>query len=416
MKTCTCFMICTLLLFNLSCRSQNNQQNNKLTDSKTASKNTMQNNLQYTEGTDYMVFERIRIMDNMGFAQPVEASSVLLPKGWNKEGGIQWVYNPNSPSGNGTYSYFKAASPDNKYSLEMLPQIAWNWSSDPQLLQFMQSGNNNSPFAFIAEPMDAEHYLRNVFIHRELNGASVQSVQSNPSVIQEMQQEFMNSRAEIMMYGAADVQLYPSAITARVSWGNGKEGIVMCGITIIETTIMNQYTGAMQKSYTTSAARRIIFKFPSEEKQQAENILAVMMGSIRINTSWKNQMNQFWKEARMNSHIMHIGRLREMDAQTKAMGDAAISKGAQNLKQMDMNLRTWEEGQASQDRMNTNFIKAIREVETYQDATGKIELSSGYNHAWSRGDGTSFILSNSPNFNPGSVLQDQRWTEMKLVK
>ena len=142
---------------------------------------------------------------------------------------------------------------------------------------------------------------------------------------------------------------------------------------------MNQYTGAMQKSYTTSAARRIIFKFPSEEKQQAENILAVMMGSIRINTSWKNQMNQFWKEARMNSHIMHIGRLREMDAQTKAMGDAAISKGAQNLKQMDMNLRTWEEGQASQDRMNTNFIKAIREVETYQD---KLLYCVFFNYRW----------------------------------
>ena len=83
---------------------------------------------------------------------------------------------------------------------------------------------------------------------------------------------------------------------------------------------------------------------------------------------------------------------------------------------MDMDLRSWEEGQTSQDRINTEFIKTIREVETYRDETGKVELNSGYDHAWSRGDGDNFILSNNPNFDPSSVFQDQRWKEMKVVK
>jgi len=65
--------------------------------------------------------------------------------------------------------------------------------------------------------------------------------------------------------------------------------------------------------------------------------------------------------------------------------------------------------------MHTNFIKTIREVENYRDETSKYEMVSGYDHAWSRGDGTSFILSNNPNFDPSSVLQDQRWKEMKKV-
>ncbi len=82
---------------------------------------------------------------------------------------------------------------------------------------------------------------------------------------------------------------------------------------------------------------------------------------------------------------------------------------------MDMDLRSWEQSQNSQDRMHTNFIKTIREVENYQDATGKIELSSGYDHAWSRGDGNTFIMSNNPNFDPASVFQDQNWSEMKKV-
>jgi hypothetical protein len=54
-------------------------------------------------------------------------------------------------------------------------------------------------------------------------------------------------------------------------------------------------------------------------------------------------------------------------------------------------------------------------VENYRDETGKIEMSSGYSHAWSRSDGSSFIMSNNPNFDPSLVFQDQQWKEMKKV-
>ncbi|MGV8878129.1 MAG: hypothetical protein ACOH2A_03765 [Sphingobacteriaceae bacterium] len=52
-------------------------------------------------------------------------------------------------------------------------------------------------------------------------------------------------------------------------------------------------------------------------------------------------------------------------------------------------------------------------MENYSDESGKVELSSGYNHAWSRSDGSSFILSDDPNFDPSAVSQDQQWKGMK---
>jgi uncharacterized protein (DUF736 family) len=66
--------------------------------------------------------------------------------------------------------------------------------------------------------------------------------------------------------------------------------------------------------------------------------------------------------------------------------------------------------------MHSQFIKTIREVEHYRDETGKVELGAGYQHAWSRNNGSSYILTDNPNFNPASVLQDQQWKEMKKVK
>ncbi|HRP00558.1 MAG TPA: hypothetical protein PLN54_14075, partial [Flavobacteriales bacterium] len=78
-------------------------------------------------------------------------------------------------------------------------------------------------------------------------------------------------------------------------------------------------------------------------------------------------------------------------------------------------MRSWEQQQAAQDRQHTQFVQTIREVETYRDGTGTVELSSGYEQAWSRGDGT-YILSNKPGFDPSSVFQDQNWQQMQLVR
>ncbi|MCZ2156290.1 MAG: hypothetical protein LC114_20705 [Bryobacterales bacterium] len=85
------------------------------------------------------------------------------------------------------------------------------------------------------------------------------------------------------------------------------------------------------------------------------------------------------------------------------------------MNNMDASLRTWEAQQASSDRSHASFVKTIREVETYRDGGATVELDSGFNQAWSRGDGT-YILSNSPGFDPSSVFQDQNWQEMKRTE
>jgi hypothetical protein len=82
---------------------------------------------------------------------------------------------------------------------------------------------------------------------------------------------------------------------------------------------------------------------------------------------------------------------------------------------MDTSMRAWETQQSSQDRMHTAFVQSIREVETWQGGDGRVELSSGYGQAWSRGDGT-YIVSNSPSFDPRSAFLDQNWEELKRAE
>lgn len=402
------FLFCSAALLGVvSCNSQNKpvNKNNSISSNKVKATTT-----NYTEGKDYVEFTRARVLDKVGFSQPVEAFSLLIPKSWKLDGEIMWTP-PGAPC-SGNNLRVKATSPDGKFIFEMLPNYAWNF--DP-LLGPGNQGQGTSTYCSYGEPMNAEPYLRNVFARNELGNPEVISVKANPGGVQAMEEKNAKSKQELMSYGASQVNYYPSAIYANVKWTNGTEGIVLCGINIIEGTIPNIYNGTSSKIYTTSASERVVFVFPAGERDKATNMLSVIMGSIRTNTAWKKTVDEFWLGVRQQSNIAHIGRIKMNDEQTRQMGENAIKKGQQNLNNMDANMRNWEASQQSGDRIHTNFVKAIRGVENYRDETGRIELSSGYNHAWSRSDGSSFIMSNNSGFDPSSVFVDPRWKEMKKV-
>lgn len=366
----------------------------------------------FKEGEDYLLFERARVVDKTGFEIPVEAYSVLLPKGWTWDGEITWK-RPGSGC-DGTYGHFKAQSPDEAYSIEVLPPVIWSWTSNEQLRQFSAS-QPPSGNCYFAEPMQAAEYVKNVFVPKELSNAEVVDVKSNEVVAQEVSQSNEKIRSELMKYGASEVNIQQSAVNADIRWADNKEGMVMCAVSISEIIIPNMYNGTYDKNTTCQAAKRIVFRYPAGQKDAAMKQLTVILGSFATNPAWQDAVNGFWKNFREKRHVENIGKIKMMDAQTAEIGRRAIQNGNNRLAAMDNEFRAWEAKQSTDDRIHSNFIKTIREVETYRDANGKVELNSGYNHAWSRGDGTSFIMTNSPNFDPSSVFQDQSWKEMQKV-
>jgi hypothetical protein len=409
-------MISLFQLLLASCTGQTSNSNKQTTTSKqsttqktpaTSEKQTAQN---FVEGKDYNVFDRVRIMDNQGFQLPVEAYSLLLPKGWQHQGEIMWTMPGQTCAGNN--AWLKATSPDNKYSLEFLPNQILSWMTNQQLLQWNMQNQGNSKYCIFNQPIGAEQYLRSGFV-QELGNPQIVKAESNSAVVTELQNMFQKGRAELMQYGAQDVQGYSSAVNAEVKWNDGTEGFVILGVMVYETTIANTYTGTYDKSYTTSITKKTVFKYPAAEKEKAKSLFAVIMASMRSNTAYNDAVNSFWRQVRQDKNRVHWEKIRVMDEQTRRIGEQAIAKGNQRLKDMDTEMRTWEAKQSSQDKMHTDFIKTIREVENFRDETGKYEMVSGYNHAWSRGDGTSFVLSDNPNFDPAFVFKDQQWKQMK---
>lgn len=362
----------------------------------------------YVEGKDYLVYERVRLLDKNGFSQPVEALSFLLPKGWTQESEIEWQQGTGC---DGTYSWMKAKSANGKFSIQMFPVRLYAWNDDQSLNQ----SNSNTGNCTTMQPMDAEPYLRKVFGPREMGNMEVVKVQMNKAVVAQMQQKNEAFVREMQQYGAGRINFNQTAVNADVRWPDGTEGFIILGVNITIGEIPNIYNGTSSNIYTTQVSPCVVFKYPKGEEESARNQFAAIMSSIRTNTAWLNAVNSYWKQKRQQSDVAHRERIRMNDELTRSMGKAAIKSGQERLNNMDLQMRSWEQQQSSQDKMHTNFIKAIREVDNFKDATGTYEMSSSYDHAWSRGDGNSFIMSNNPNFDPQFQFKDQNWQEMKKV-
>lgn len=406
-------LFCLIQLFQTGCDGQTSNSGKQKDATQKKQEGAQEAATQkFVEGKDYTVFERVRMMDKQGFTQPAEAYSLLLPKGWQQQGEVIWVM-PGQPCA-GNYTWLRATSPDKKYSLDFFPNKIFSWSSNQQTLQWNLANPSNSPYCSYAQPVSAEQYLRSAFV-KEIGNPQVLKVEANNSVAAEMQVALDKGKAELMQYGASGVQHYSSAINAEVKWNDGTEGFIILAAALTEIIIPNIYTGGYDKSFTTSVTKQTVFRYPSGEKEKAASQFAVIMGSMHSNPEYITAINSFWLQVRQEGNRAHWEKIRLMDEQTRQIGERAIQQGNQRLKDMDNQMRSWEAKQSSQDRVHTEFIKTIREVENFRDETGKYEMVSGYNHAWSRGDGTSFVLSDNPNFDAAFVFKDQAWKPMKKV-
>lgn len=351
----------------------------------------------FVEGKDYTVWHRVRFMDENGFGQPAEAYSLLLPKDWTTKGGVRWVINANCPS-DAVQNRATATSPDNEFRLEIFPQSNWQWFDDPMMMRNAmanaQSGFGGCP---IARPFDAAGYLQQVFVPTEFRGVAMTSHRPNEQMSALMKEKARQNNAA---YQSAQVNLdsRPSAEIGRLQWPDGRIGIVLCAVEQTVAMMPNLLNGGNFASYQCRATVKIMLSGPAGSEQQCERLLGTITSSSRINPEWQAAVQQVY------SNIAKV-------EQRETAKRAAIWRQSQQ-EIGEIHRRSWEDSQASRDRIAESWGQVMRGVETWREpGGGQIELSAGYRDAWSKPDGT-YILSNDPLFDPSVVFQEN-WKKLE---
>lgn len=332
----------------------------------------------------YLQFEKASVMDRPDMIGG-EVVSMLIPSGWQIEGGMVWRANPATPAALAA----RVFNPAGAEQIEFFPAQSYSWGGMLPYTGFpegsMYLGNEVRPP--VSDPFQ---YIQNYILPRLRSDRSCRIVAS----------ENLPELAEAVRRANPD----QGGMSAQVGAGKLRveyeQNGVLCEEDIYCALIVVPIPGGNMAIWTTDymcGMRAEKGRLDEVEKQYFNTIVR----SFQINPQWFNRYIQLVQALiqQQNRQVQQAGELSRIISRTHA----EIS---------DMNMRAYEERQASYDRINENFSRTMRGVDVYNDPDGtRVELPSGYGNAW-RGPNGQYIVTESPGFNPNVELNGN-WTQLE---
>ena len=330
-------------------------------------------------------FRKLEVYDP---AAGVNAFTMLVPVGWQREGGIIW----RPHLSNQAAAAMRIWDPSGSEVLELMPCDPFTWQAGGVFLH--QPGSIYLGNEVLPPTADAQDYVLRVAIPRYRQQIS------NPQVVET---EPLPKIAQVVAQAKTEPGVRKVGHAARVRVAYAFEGRQMhedfyC--VILEARPFN-----MPGLVFWGPDSLYSFRAEAGHLDKSAALLQTMVTSVRITPEWFNivaQIQQMWVHNQMQS-IRNAGRISRYISQTSR----DIS---------DMMMQSYENRQASMDRINREYSEYIRGVETYSDPfrSAPVQLPSQYGNAWVS-PGGEYILSESPSFNP-NVGDTRNWRRMEPAR
>ncbi|MFO1320236.1 MAG: SHOCT domain-containing protein [Burkholderiales bacterium] len=357
--------------------------------------------------TSYQRMKLVRVMDNEGWGQPVEALRMLVPADWRADGGVRWTQGQFGCPPNIVQIQWRAVSPDGSTGIELLPQLTWQWTDDPQMQQIIRQQAANQTGCPLIPTLGAADFVRQLVVPQVRQGAQVLGTEPLPGATRTETRNAEAGNQALLQAGylrgiRADVS------RVRLAWqDNGRPVEEWIQATVLTKATPAADTAALMQgqmnynsnTYSVTAYNVFGIRAARGQLDARAPLFATVLASVRVNPQFQAALGQFLLSmAKINSR--------------GAMDRHRIWQEAQRA-----TAETWQQTvqqrEESQARIHEQFGQTIRGVETFVDprSNERVELSSSYRNAWSNGKG-EYLLSDSPNFDPRVTLQED-WTLMR---
>lgn len=343
------------------------------------------------QGAAALRLKTVQCVDQQGIG--VEAFRMLIPADWVFEGGVHWLLNnPGMPA----VIAFRARNAANTEAFEVFPNVSFYWTNNPMVhmtfpIGSLYYGNEVRP------PMGAQQMLREIVLPR---------YRGNIPGLQVVREEHLPDLARQVGAGA---QAAPGAVTSadgarvrvRYSVGGQATEEEIYGVVEVTHVSMPVMFGSVEHIYW-MADYLFSFRAPDGKLDGMAEMFWTITRSFQLNPQWYGRYMQVSQYLIQNQiqQIQHVGQLSRIISQTSNQ----IS---------DMMMESWQQRQATMDRISENFSQAIRGVDEYHNPFDErgVELPGGHNYAWCNALG-EYILSDDPNFNP-NIGSNVTWQQME---
>ena len=321
--------------------------------------------------------QRVQVMDRQGFDKPMVATTVLVPVGWQTQGGVVWGHQPQCSSSGYTMD-FQAYSRDGLFGVHVFPGEQWQWSN--------QAGTPSTAGCPTLQITSIRQYLE-AMTARARPGAQILDFRARPDIAQPLKQLEQYTPMPL-----GDMRTWVEA--AEVLIGYQHEGRAMretvAAAAVFSLMRMQGMAGMPSSEFLTGVT------LPGFAMRAPDGELDFRLAEL-IRRS--GQPNPQW-QARIAQHNAKIASINLKGAQQRSQ---IIAQTGEEIRQMQAD--SWRKQSQSFDYLSRESSEAIRGVETYDDPYhgGTVQLDNSYRHAWQLNDGT-YVLTDDTSFDPYAVL------------
>lgn len=361
---------------------------------------------------NYYRMKKVRIVDERGFERPLTALTLLIPADWQFQGNAQYAAAPGCHA-NLVRLVFRAASPDGRLAIDMLPGNTWQWADDPNSVQMLQANNRQlAQFGArgcdIVPPLTAEDFLRRSVIPSQRRDARVAGIEPIPDVAQQVAEHAHQIEQAAAIQGLP-IRIRANVARARLAYSVNSQPAeewltAMTFSSALPAPTFNMYTGRMGQTlfYTCGGDHLFGLRAPQGQLDAQEKFFRMILSTIRVDPQWQARVTQA------------IANLQATDTKGARDRSAIITQSGHDISNIIS--QTYDNKTKSQDRAMEGWSQYLRGVETYRNpATGEtVDLSNQYGHAWA-GPNNEYIVTDSTNFDPNVSLHGN-WTRLEPTR
>lgn len=307
---------------------------------------------------------------------------MLVPVGWEMEGGVAWdLSNVGMP---GTLGY-RAWNPLGPEAFEIHPNMNFTGGSFGGMLGSFFGATEHG--AEVRDPVDARTALRDLVIPRyrgRSRGLRIERVEAFPELATHV------AGGEASAAGMRQVD----AAKARISYQQAEHPIEEEFFAAVEVWRTPGASLFMPENLFWYVSHILSFRGRKGKLDATAGLFDAMVKSIKLNGQWKSAYEQIINRL-AQGQIAHTRMMSQISSQI-AQEAAEIS---------DENLNGWYARGEADDWVARETSKQIRDVETYWDPNleMEVELPSEYEHVWANSLG-EYIVTDSALYDPNVEL------------
>ena len=334
--------------------------------------------------SDTLRVQRVEIIDSKGFERPMLAATIMVPAGWQSRGEVQWT--PGRQCGRAYGLLMQAAAADASAAIELSAPEAWGATN-------YGAPAGDCPQASFSS---AGEYLSS-WIQRHRKDARMVEFKPRPDKSRVIGQQ-QSSGSSLRVW----VDSGQALITYRQG-GREMHELLVTNV-ILNHSRMSMPGGQMFESIQGQALGVLGWRNAAAPVPQRH--FDLMWATLRTAPEWQARIDAAERQMAADNAATQA-KISQIQAETSRQTLEQIRRRGEIRNQTMQDIagmrdETWRSGQASQDRMQKDNVRTIREVQGYRDprSGGVVELPQYYQHAWQLRDGT-YVLTDNPSFDPG---------------